>query len=79
MSTQNYKPSEKVETLSAPAKDLGPEFRAGEVAHEINRYRGILRNPVATAEDRRVAEQRLAEFDEIADAVSVAKSETVQS
>lgn len=79
MSTQNYKPSEKVETLSAPSKDLGPEFRAGEVAHEINRYRGILRNPAATAEERRIAEQRLAEFDEIADAVSVAKSETVQS
>lgn len=60
--TQNYKPSEKAQTLSAPAKDLGPEFRAGEVAHEVARYKGILRNPAATLEDRRVAILRLAEF-----------------
>jgi hypothetical protein len=57
-----YKPSEKVQTLSAPAKDLGPEFRQGEIAHEIDRYRAILRNPKATAEDKRVAQERLNEF-----------------
>lgn len=60
---ENYKPSEKVQTLSAPAKDLGPEFKAGEIAHEIDRYRGILRNPKATAEDKQVAAVRLSEFE----------------
>jgi len=62
---QDYKPSEKVQILSAPAKDLGPEFRAGEVAHEIDRYRGILRNPRATAEEKAIAGQRLAEYSDI--------------
>jgi len=62
METKNYKPSEKVETLSAPAKDLGPEFRDGEFTHEYNRYRAILRNPAATAEERQVAQQRLTEM-----------------
>lgn len=61
-----YKPSEKVQILSAPAKDLGPEFRAGEVTHEIDRYRAILRNADATPEDKVIAAQRLMEFDAIA-------------
>lgn len=62
--SRNYKPSEKVEVLSQPMKDLGPEFRAGEVAHEIDRYRAILRNPRATAEDRFIATRRLEEMAE---------------
>jgi hypothetical protein len=73
---ENYKPSEKAAILSAPAKDLGPEFRAGEIGHEIDRYRAILRNPAATAEDRRIAEQRLAEYAEIVEEKEVAATES---
>lgn len=57
-----YKPSEKTVTLSAPSKDLGPEFRAGEVAHELARCKSILRNARATEFDKQVASQRIAEM-----------------
>jgi flagellar biosynthesis GTPase FlhF len=57
-----YKPSEKVSTMSAPTKNLGPEFEQGEVAHEIARNKEILRNPKATAEDKTIAQARLKEL-----------------
>jgi hypothetical protein len=57
-----YRPSEKVQTLSAPAKNLGPEFHAGEVSHELARCKSILRNSRATEFDRIVATQRIHEL-----------------
>lgn len=56
-----YKPSEKVQTMSAKTKDLGPEWRAGEAAHELERNKEILRNPKATEEDKRIAQSRMDE------------------
>jgi tetratricopeptide (TPR) repeat protein len=58
-----YRPSEKAATMAAPRKSLGSEFEQGEVAHEIQRNRAILRNPRATPEDRLVARQRLYELE----------------
>lgn len=57
-----YKPSEKVETLSVPMKDLGPEFKAGQITHEIERCKSILRNSRATEFDKQVATQRIEEM-----------------
>lgn len=57
----NYKPSEKAGVMSAPYKNLGPEFEADQIAHEKARNEDILRNPSATDEDRRVAQARLNE------------------
>jgi len=59
-----YKPSEKAGVMSAPRKSLGPEFEAAEQAHEIERNQRILRNPRATAEDKRIAQSRLDEMSE---------------
>lgn len=59
-----YKPSEKAATMSAPARSLGPEFEADQMAHERARNESILRNPKATAEDRRIAQSRLDEMNE---------------
>jgi hypothetical protein len=52
--------SEKVATLGT-TRDLGPEFEEGQRAHDIERNKSILRNPNATAEDRRIATSRLEE------------------
>jgi hypothetical protein len=62
MSNPSYKPSEKAVILSAPQRDLGPEFRAGQVSHELERNKSILRNPKATQIDRDVAAQRIQEL-----------------
>lgn len=56
-----YQPSEKAATMSAQRPDLGPEFNEGQVTHDIERSKAILRNPRATAEDRAVATDRLRE------------------
>lgn len=56
-----YKPSEKATTMSAKPKDLGPEFREGEKAHELERNKAILRNPRATAEEKQIASARIRE------------------
>jgi len=53
--------SEKATTLSEKPKDLGPEWTEGQRQHEISRNKEILRNPKATAEDRRIAGDRLSE------------------
>ena len=54
-----YKPSEKASTMSAERPNLGQEFETAQVSHEIERNKSILRNPRATAEDRRIAQDRL--------------------
>lgn len=59
-----YKPSEKAATMSDKPKYLGPEFDEGQITHDIERSKSILRNPRATAEDRAVAEDRLREMEE---------------
>jgi hypothetical protein len=59
---QGYKPSAKAQEMSAPRQGLGPEFEAGEVSHEIERNKAILRNSKATAEDRAVARAKLKEL-----------------
>ncbi len=58
---EGYKPSEKAVTLAGPQKDLGPEFRAGQVAHELERNKAILRNPDATPEEKEIAQTRINE------------------
>jgi len=68
--TQELKPqvhtlSEKAETLSAPRKSLGAEWEAGERSHEIERNKSILRDPRATEEDKRIAQQRLNEVQDV--------------
>lgn len=60
-----YRPSEKAETMSEKPKDLGAEFSEGQVSHEIERNKSILRNPRATPEDIAIANQRLAEMRKI--------------
>lgn len=55
----NYKQSEKAATMSAKPRDLGPEWSAGELQHEIQRNKSIIRNPRATAEDIAIAKDRL--------------------
>jgi hypothetical protein len=57
-----YRPSEKVQFLSQPAQNLGPEFQAGEITHEIERCKAILRNPRATEFDKTVAASRITEL-----------------
>lgn len=59
-----YKPSEKAATMSGAPKDLGPEFRAGEQEHEIQRNKSIIRNPKATKEEIAIAKARLKEAQE---------------
>jgi hypothetical protein len=54
-----YRPSEKASTMSADRPNLGPEFETSQVSHEIERNKSILRNPLATAEDRSIAQSRL--------------------
>lgn len=61
---KSHKLSEKAELMGAPRKSLGQEFEAGETSHEKERNRGILRNPKATLEDRRIAQSRLADMEE---------------
>lgn len=56
-----YKMSEKAATMSAAPKDLGPEFKAGEQEHEIQRNKAIIRNPRATPEEIAIAKARLKE------------------
>lgn len=56
-----YKPSEKAVTMSEKPRDLGREFDEGELTHDIERSKSILRNPNATDEDRAVAGDRLRE------------------
>jgi hypothetical protein len=56
-----YRPSEKAVTMSEERKPLGREFDEGEMTHDIERSKSILRNPRATAEDRQVAQSRLDE------------------
>lgn len=58
---REFKISQKAEEMGAPRKDLGPEWEAGEAAHDLERSRDILRNPKATAEEKRVASQRIEE------------------
>lgn len=59
-----YKPSEKAATMSEKPKDLGPEFKAGEVGHEIERNKAILRDSRATDEDKAVAQKNLKDLEE---------------
>ena len=54
-----YRPSEKVQTMSAPTKDLGLDFKINEWKHEIERNQNVLDNPAATLEERRIASNRL--------------------
>lgn len=54
-----YKQSEKAATMSAKPRDLGPEWSAGELQHEIQRNKAIIRNPRATAEELAIAKDRL--------------------
>jgi len=61
LAKKTHKLSEKAELMGAPRKTLGPEFEEGERAHEVERNKSILRNPKATLEDRRIAQQRLDE------------------
>lgn len=56
---REFKISQKAEEMGAPRKNLGPEWEAGEAAHDLERNREILRNPKATAEEKRVASQRI--------------------
>jgi len=68
--TQELKPqvhtlSEKAETLSGPRKSLGAEWEAGERSHEIERNKSILRDSRATEEDKRIAQQRLNEVQDV--------------
>jgi hypothetical protein len=58
---QGYKPSEKAQNLSAPTRDLGPEFQAAQMTHEMERNKAILRNPSATPQEKGIAQQRLDE------------------
>jgi hypothetical protein len=57
----SYTPSEKAATMSADRPSLGKEFDSGEAAHELERNKGIVRNPKATDEERSVAQQRISE------------------
>jgi hypothetical protein len=57
-----YKPSEKAAVMSAERPNLGPEFEAAQIAHEVERNKAILRNPKATDFDRSVASSRLKEM-----------------
>jgi hypothetical protein len=61
-----YKPSEKAATMSAERPSLGREFEEGEASHDLERNRAILRNPRATAEDKRIAQSRIAEVSRLA-------------
>jgi hypothetical protein len=54
-----YRPSEKAETMSAPTKDLGSDFKVNEWKHEIDRNNGVINNPAATIEERSIASDRL--------------------
>lgn len=54
-----YRPSEKAASLSAKARDYGPEFNAQQWQEEINRNQSIIRNPKATPEEVRIATERL--------------------
>ena len=56
-----YAPSEKAELMGAPRTPLGPEFEAAQIAHDVERSKAILRDPKATAEDKRIAATRLHE------------------
>ena len=56
---RGYKPSEKAETMSAPAKKYGPEFEAQQAQEEINRSRAIQDDPKASDEVKAVASERL--------------------
>src|SRR5260370_9575360 len=58
---EGYKPSEKATTLASPQKDLGPEFQAGQIVHELERNKAILRNPDATLEEKTIAQTRIDE------------------
>lgn len=58
----SYKPSEKAATMSAAPRKLGPEFEAQERETQIARYKEILRNPRATANDVTEARNRLKEL-----------------
>jgi len=55
---KEYKPSEKAATMSAPRKVV-PEQEAQNWQEEINRNQEIIRNPRATAEEVRIARDRL--------------------
>jgi len=57
-----YTPSEKAATMAPPRRSLGPEFEEQQRSHEMERNKAILRNPRATAEDRRIAQSRLKEI-----------------
>lgn len=59
---QAYSPSEKVKTLASPRRSLGPEFESQQREEMIQRYKDILRNPKATAEDAAEANARLREL-----------------
>lgn len=59
--TSPYIASEKAALMSAPRTPLGPEFEAAQVAYDNERSKAILRNPNATAEDKRIAATRLHE------------------
>lgn len=54
-----YKPSEKVQTMSDKPRDLGPEWDEQQWEHELQRNKSILRNPNASAEERRIAQSRI--------------------
>ena len=59
-SPSGYKPTEKATTMSSKkASDLGPEFMQGEDAHELERYKKILKSPDLTPEEKTIAEQRI--------------------
>lgn len=60
----DYKPSKKAQEMSAPRQSLGPEWEAGELSHEISRYKSILQNPKATLEERAMASAKLRELQE---------------
>ncbi|GAC1632848.1 MAG: hypothetical protein NVS9B14_06640 [Candidatus Acidiferrum sp.] len=73
----SYKPSEKAATMSAPAKDYGPEFKAQEVQEEINRTKAILNNTKATPEDMTAAKARLADLQETTKEVAPTEKERI--
>jgi hypothetical protein len=57
--TMMYRPSEKAVVMSAPSRDLGPEFNAASWKEEIERSKRILRNPRVVGTQRATAEARL--------------------
>jgi hypothetical protein len=57
-------PSRKATELSQPRKVV-PEHEAQSWQEESDRNKAILRDPKATAEDKRIAQSRLSELEEV--------------